>query len=226
MSLIQTSFHSLDVILRGDLVERAKAGDKCVFTGTFIVIPDVSQLGLPGVNSEMQREAARGAAASGAGNTGVTGLKSLGVRDLQYKTAFLACMAQDTDVRVRLSPHSRPVVSPPSPAQNTGTNIRGEETNDNGQEDQETFISTLTIPEIEELKMMVHSDYIYNRLVQSIAPTIYGKRKHYGLRSVGGLPRSPFEGHEIVKKGLLLQLLGGVHKVTPEGMNLRGDLNI
>jgi DNA replication licensing factor MCM6 len=33
-------------------------------------------------------------------------------------------------------------------------------------------------------------------------------------------------GHEIVKKGLLLQLLGGVSKMTPEGMPLRGDINI
>jgi DNA replication licensing factor MCM6 len=31
-------------------------------------------------------------------------------------------------------------------------------------------------------------------------------------------------GHEIVKKGILLQLMGGVHKQTPEGMHLRGDL--
>lgn len=94
-------------------MERAKAGDKSIFTGTFIVIPDVSQLGLPGVNSEMQREAARGAA-SGAGNTGVTGLKSLGVRDLQYKTAFLACMVQDADARVRLSSSLKWILSPPS----------------------------------------------------------------------------------------------------------------
>jgi hypothetical protein len=53
---------------------------------------------------------------------------------------------------------------------------------------------------------MVGSDHIYSRLVESIAPTVYG--------------------HEIVKKGLLLQLMGGVHKQTPEGMNLRGDINI
>ena len=33
-------------------------------------------------------------------------------------------------------------------------------------------------------------------------------------------------GHDIVKKGLLLQLIGGVHKQTPEGMHLRGDINI
>lgn len=34
------------------------------------------------------------------------------------------------------------------------------------------------------------------------------------------------EGHDIVKKGILLQLLGGVHKQTPEGIHLRGDINI
>ena len=33
-------------------------------------------------------------------------------------------------------------------------------------------------------------------------------------------------GHEIIKKGLLLQLMGGVHKSSPDGMHLRGDINI
>lgn len=94
---------SLDVILRSELVERAKAGDKCVFTGTFVVVPDVSQLGLPGGNSaQMMREARKDGGSIGAavGATGVTGLKSLGVRDLSYKTAFLACMVNDIDGRV------------------------------------------------------------------------------------------------------------------------------
>lgn len=94
---------SLDVILRGEMVERAKAGDKCVFSGTFIVVPDVSQLGLPGGNkAEIQRQGFQGnATTGGVGGNGVTGLKSLGVRDLQYKTAFLACMVHDADGRVR-----------------------------------------------------------------------------------------------------------------------------
>jgi DNA replicative helicase MCM subunit Mcm2 (Cdc46/Mcm family) len=39
-------------------------------------------------------------------------------------------------------------------------------------------------------------------------------------------PGLSLQGHEIVKKGLLLQLMGGVHKQTAEGMNLRGDINI
>ena len=33
-------------------------------------------------------------------------------------------------------------------------------------------------------------------------------------------------GHEIIKKGILLQLMGGVHKQTQEGIHLRGDINI
>jgi hypothetical protein len=40
--------YSLDVIVRGEMVERAKAGDKCTFTGTPIVIPDVAAFRTPG----------------------------------------------------------------------------------------------------------------------------------------------------------------------------------
>jgi DNA replication licensing factor MCM6 len=82
------------------MVERAKAGDKCTFTGTFIVVPDVSQLGIPGATQEMMRENQSGRGEGGVASQGVSGLKALGVRDLLYKTAFLACMVQDRDSRV------------------------------------------------------------------------------------------------------------------------------
>lgn len=79
----------------------------------------------------------------------------------------------------------------------------------------------MTKEELDELKEMVNGQHIYARLVQSIAPTVYGtsprRARAAGLTGVG---------HEIVKKGILLQLMGGVHKQTPEGMHLRGDLNI
>lgn len=89
------------MILRTEIVERAKAGDKVIFTGTFIVVPDVAALGLPGVNAEMMRENQGGRSGPGSmGNLGVSGLKSLGVKDLTYKTAFLACMATSADTRV------------------------------------------------------------------------------------------------------------------------------
>ncbi|KAK4694055.1 DNA replication licensing factor MCM6, partial [Lecanoromycetidae sp. Uapishka_2] len=77
---------------------------------------------------------------------------------------------------------------------------------DTGDHAQDAYLQSLTASEIEDLKQMVHSDHIYSKLVNSLAPMVYG--------------------HEIVKKGLLLQLMGGVSKVTPEGMQLRGDLNI
>jgi DNA replication licensing factor MCM6 len=82
----------------------------------------------------------------------------------------------------------------------------GTDPHDPSDQAQEAFLNSLTNAEIDELKRMVHSDHIYSRLVNSLAPMVYG--------------------HEIVKKGLLLQLMGGVSKVTPEGMQLRGDLNI
>ena len=85
---------TLDVILRGEQVERAKAGDKCIFTGTLIVIPDVRQIaGLPGERLELGRVDARNP------TEGIAGLKSLGVRDLTYRLSFLASSAQPAESR-------------------------------------------------------------------------------------------------------------------------------
>ncbi|SLM39572.1 dna replication licensing factor mcm6 [Lasallia pustulata] len=196
---------TMDVILRGEIVDRAKAGEKCVFTGALIVVPDVSQLGLPGIRPEATRDNRNAPRGGDAGGSGVTGLQSLGVRDLTYRLAFLACMVTpDTS----------------TPGQAANQQLNGQAGNilaslnqtapidplDSGDHAQEAFLQSLTASEIEDLKRMVHSDHIYSRLVNSLAPMVYG--------------------HEIVKKGLLLQLMGGVSKVTPEGMQLRGDLNI
>jgi DNA replication licensing factor MCM6 len=78
--------------------------------------------------------------------------------------------------------------------------------NEPGEHAQEAVLASMTHAEIEDLRKMVHSDHIYSRLVNSIAPMVYG--------------------HEIVKKGILLQLMSGVSKTTKEGMALRGDINI
>ncbi|KAL1836566.1 hypothetical protein VTK73DRAFT_5020 [Phialemonium thermophilum] len=82
----------------------------------------------------------------------------------------------------------------------------GVETAESVKEAQDAVLASYSQAEIEDLRRMVHSDRIYGRLVQSIAPMVYG--------------------HEIVKKGLLLQLMSGVSKATAEGMQLRGDINI
>ncbi|KAK5076623.1 MCM DNA helicase complex subunit mcm6 [Lithohypha guttulata] len=194
---------TMDVILRGEQVERTKPGEKCIFTGTLIVVPDVAQLGVPGVRPEASKDnrSFRGAEEGGAG---VSGLKALGVRDLTYRMAFMACFSQ---------PDTTTAGQTASQLTGQSTNILNSlhqvdvfETFEASQRAQEAFLETLTPPEIEELRSMVHSERVYSRLVNSLAPMVYG--------------------HEIVKKGLLLQLLGGVSKVTPEGMPLRGDINI
>ena len=41
-------FFSVEVILRAEAVEQAQAGDKCDFTGSLIVVPDVAQISTPG----------------------------------------------------------------------------------------------------------------------------------------------------------------------------------
>ncbi|EAU88865.2 minichromosome maintenance protein mcm7p [Coprinopsis cinerea okayama7 len=64
-----------------------------------------------------------------------------------------------------------------------------------------------TTPEIEQtLNDLANNPQLYSTLAQSIAPEIYG--------------------HEDVKKALLLLLVGGVTKVTGDGMKIRGDINI
>ncbi|KAK4159780.1 putative DNA replication licensing factor mcm6 [Cladorrhinum sp. PSN259] len=188
---------TIDVILRGEIVDRAKAGEKCIFTGALIVVPDVSQLGLPGVKKMAVRDD-RGA---DGGGSGVGGLKALGVRDLTYRLAFLACMVTPDVSSIGASGEAQIVDIIGALNGNVAV-----ETAESLKEMQDATLSSYTQAEVDDLRAMVHSDHIYGRLVQSIAPMVYG--------------------HEIVKKGILLQLLSGVHKSTAEGMQLRGDLNI
>ncbi|RKU46849.1 MCM DNA helicase complex subunit mcm6 [Coniochaeta pulveracea] len=188
---------TMDVILRGEIVDRAKAGEKCIFTGALIVVPDVSQLGLPGIRPTAVRDDS-----SAAGGNGVSGLKALGVRDLTYRLAFLACMVTPDVSSLGASGEAQIADIVGSLTQTAG----GVETAESVKEAQDAVLASYTQAEIEDLRQMVHSDMIYGRLVQSMAPMVYG--------------------HEIVKKGILLQLMSGVSKSTAEGMQLRGDINI
>ncbi|KAL6235616.1 hypothetical protein BDW75DRAFT_208906 [Aspergillus navahoensis] len=194
---------TMDVILRGEMVDRVKAGERCIFTGTLIVIPDVSQLGLPGVRPEAVRDNS-GFRSNDVGGGGVSGLKALGVRDLTYRLAFLTCMVTpDTTTpgqqsNQQLSGQSNRIL---------GSLNQNPDPEPDDDKAQEAFLQSLSPSEVQDLKNMVHSEYIYSRLVDSIAPMIYGHRQ--------------------IKKGLLLQLVGGVAKTTEqESMQLRGDINI
>ena len=39
---------SIDVILRSDTVDKAKPGDRAIFTGNLVTVPDIVQLMKPG----------------------------------------------------------------------------------------------------------------------------------------------------------------------------------
>ncbi|KAI9221692.1 MCM2/3/5 family-domain-containing protein [Blastocladiella britannica] len=182
---------SLDVVLRHETVERAKAGDKVRFSGVVIVIPDVTQLAVPGHKAETSRgggggQGGGGRGQQGFGSDGISGIKALGVRDMGYKLAFLACHAVPETAHV-------------------GTSFGAAEMVLDGQTSDDV-VASMTPSEIDEMREMVKNPRIYDSLVRSIAPQVFG--------------------HDEIKRGILLQLLGGVHKVTPEGINLRGDLNI
>lgn len=194
---------TLDVILRGEIVDRAKAGEKCIFTGALIVVPDVSQLGLPGVRPMSVRD--NQGRTQEAGGSGVTGLKQLGVRDLTYRLAFLACMVTP-DTSTPGSAASQQLNGQASNILSSLNQTAPPDPNEAGDLAQEAVLASMTDPEIDDLKRMVHSEAIYDRIIKSMAPMVYG--------------------HEIVKKGILLQLMSGVAKTTPEGMALRGDINI
>lgn len=69
------------------------------------------------------------------------------------------------------------------------------------------YSEMVVTPQIERALTELKTDpALYSKLAQSIAPEIYG--------------------HEDVKKALLLLLVGGVTKVTGDGMKIRGDLNV
>lgn len=52
---------TMEVIFRNDIVEQARAGDKLVFSGSLVVVPDVSVITAPG-----QRSLLKGAGAASA----------------------------------------------------------------------------------------------------------------------------------------------------------------
>ncbi|KAG9766907.1 MCM-domain-containing protein, partial [Aureobasidium melanogenum] len=179
--------------------------EKCIFTGTLIVVPDVSQFKVPGQRPQATRDTSSAPRGSEAGGSGVGGLKALGVRELTYRMAFLANMVTPDASTAgqastqQLRGQATNIMSSLNQAKNADMDKIGEDA-------QSEYLASLSPNEINELKTMVHSPNIFMRLVDSIAPMIYG--------------------HTVVKKGLLLQLMGGVSKSTPEGMALRGDINI
>ena len=91
---------SIDVILRGDIVDSAKPGDRSIFTGTLVVVPDIVQLMKPGEkNQSTKMDMAKMGRSELKPMDGVGGLKETGVRDLSYKMVFIASYVATADSR-------------------------------------------------------------------------------------------------------------------------------
>ena len=80
---------SIDVVLRNEIVDTAKPGDKCIFVGCLIVIPDVYAISKPGDKAVMTNRGETIRRESSLPLEGISGLKHLGVRDLNYRLVFL-----------------------------------------------------------------------------------------------------------------------------------------
>lgn len=159
---------SVEVILRSDIVETVQAGDRYDFTGTLIVIPDVAMLQVVGAKAETGTRHKAGEQAM----EGVRGLKALGVRDLTYRTAFLACSVQPTSVR-----------------------FGGAELpmNDITTEDMK---KQMTDAEWNKVYEMSKDKNLYQNLINSLFPSVYGNdevKRGVLLQQFGGIAKTTHE---------------------------------
>jgi len=165
---------SIDVILRGDTVDKAKPGDRAIFTGTLVVVPDIVQLMKPGEkmqssindNSRMQRNDQIGSTMDG-----FSGLGRTGVKDLSFKMVFMAVSVMASDQR-----------------------FATQKVNSAEEEQNEENLNQFSKQEQNTVVLMKDQEDLYTKLARSVAPGVHG--------------------HLDVKKGILLQLFGGIKKDT------------
>lgn len=159
---------SVEVILRAENVELVQAGDRYDFTGSLIVVPDVGAMSLPGARAQINSRHKPGDEAEG-----VRGLKSLGVRDLHYRVAFLACSVQPTNPRFG------------------GIEMNLEEMTP------EMMKKQMTEGEWKHMYEMSHDRNLYNNLIHSLFPSIHGNdevKRGILLMLFGGVSKTTVEG--------------------------------
>nr|CAH7729653.1 unnamed protein product [Callosobruchus chinensis] len=159
---------SVEVILRAECVETVQAGDRYDFTGTLIVVPDTGALAMPGakatINSRHQRPDEV---------EGIRGLKALGVRDLHYRMAFLACSVQ------------------PTIAKFGGLEIGP------GEITPEMMKQQMSDAEWKHMYEMSHDKNLYQNMIGSLFPSIHGNeevKKGILLMLFGGVSKTTTEG--------------------------------
>ena len=189
---------TLDVIVRHENVERAKAGDKCTFTGTLVVVPEAATLAGPGERVEAVSASGGGGswAARSRPDGAPSGTRQFGQRELNYRLCFIAG-------------HVAPAVSTRvfhGETLGRGLLERDALLEEGEALDSATLLEHMSAAERNEIMRLKSQPRLYQRLVRSVAPTVFG--------------------HDDIKRALLLMLFGGVHKRTAEHIHLRGDVNV
>ena len=159
---------TIDVILRNELVEKAKPGDKCNFIGTLIVVPDITSLYKPGekVQKQIKREVAR--KEDQKITAGVSGLKNLGIKDLSYKLIFIAnnvMFLTESGVSMGISENEK--------------------------------IKEFSKSELDRILQMKNDQNIYVNLAKAISPSVFGHdevKKGLLLMLFGGVNKETQEG--------------------------------
>lgn len=169
---------SIDVILRNEIVDAAKPGDRCIFTGTLIVVPDVVSLIKPGEkNTQIALKSDNIRRAQTNGMNGITGLKELGVKDMSYKLVFLANSVHSYDSKTGFS------------------NVR-----DILGEDQEDSARQMSSAERSMITKIQNESDLYSKLANSIAPSVFGHeeiKKGILLMLFGGVHKTTQEGMKL-----------------------------
>nr|VZI43399.1 unnamed protein product [Spirometra erinaceieuropaei] len=162
---------SLEILLRADAVELAQPGDRCEFIGTLIVVPDVGQLATPGTRY-LERKGTRTVDGQ---ESGISGLKALGVRELTYRMAFFACTVIPANGRYL-----------PSDDLESADGIS-----------YEAMSRRLSPAELDKICQMSQDKQLFNNLCSSLFPTIHGSeevKKGILLMLFGGVPKVTEEG--------------------------------
>ncbi|XP_069062648.1 maternal DNA replication licensing factor mcm6-like [Pleurodeles waltl] len=160
---------SVEIILRAEAVESASAGDRCDFTGTLIVVPDVAALATAGARAETGSKVT---GPEGSIAEGIQGLKALGVRDLSYRLAYLACHVASTNPRFG------------------GKGLHDEDAT------AESIKNQMTAQEWEKVFEMSQDKNLYHNLCTSLFPTIHGNdeiKRGVLLMLFGGVPKTTME---------------------------------
>lgn len=157
---------SVEIILRADAVESAQPGDRCDFIGTLIVVPDVGSINMPGARAESN------ARHKGEESEGLRGLKSLGVRDLHHRMAFLACTATSSNQRMG------------------GDDLQSEDITP------QAIKERMTPAEWNTIYKMSQDKSLYQNLITSLFPTIHGNeevKRGILLMMFGGVAKQTVE---------------------------------